>query len=454
MTNVIKPSCGARFASTLSSSYKFACNSYKGTLISSGIAYAAFGVNPLCGAVAFCALKGLATSQCLKGAKDHVFLGAVKTGVFRQIQVALLAGGNINARNKKGKTALHFCFSRGEVNEDHLSIAEELLRRGINIHAKDAQNKTGLDYLIEVISRNAFNPELKPLLTDLAKGLVERGCSFQNVFDYSNAVFRNLRDTDLKDFLLRAAAKRQGMFNLIDVLENGSSDPCLTAFLDAIAIMKGNSLGQKMLSDLIHLVRQSGFPVFLKIDHSGNSVFNAFRPDFDRNRYLVLNVNSRDQGRQFISCSRDTNFLNPHPLDCILYHEFEHMRYFLSHPEDPSRWMMQSTKDGRWTNREERRTILRTNPYHESRSVHIRIFHKCPQFGDAAQFLKTYNPKSDKNKEIIKRELVAYMSLGLCKEVQILCKRMDQKSVLEVFDIMEKEGIKIEGFSLEPERSS
>ena len=69
---------------------------------------------------------------------------AARTGNIEVVKQYLAAGGDVNAKNKKGKTPLHFAAIY-----DHQEIAELLIAEGADVNTMSNKGKTPLDWAIE-----------------------------------------------------------------------------------------------------------------------------------------------------------------------------------------------------------------------------------------------------------------------------------------------------------------
>lgn len=73
------------------------------------------------------------------------FFKLCKSGTFKEVQVAIKSGVNVNARNEYGVTPLMFAV---EYNEDR-EVIKTLINAGADVNAEDESDKTPLMYASE-----------------------------------------------------------------------------------------------------------------------------------------------------------------------------------------------------------------------------------------------------------------------------------------------------------------
>jgi ankyrin repeat protein len=70
---------------------------------------------------------------------DNTLVDAAKRGDIKQVEIALDAGADPNAKSDTGATSLHFAAKGG-----HLSVVKRLLDDGASLEAKDDSGSTPL----------------------------------------------------------------------------------------------------------------------------------------------------------------------------------------------------------------------------------------------------------------------------------------------------------------------
>jgi hypothetical protein len=69
---------------------------------------------------------------------------SVKAGSIARVKQHLAAGTDVNAKDKRGRTPLHYAAANG-----HKEIAELLITKGADVNAKDDDGSTSLDRAIQ-----------------------------------------------------------------------------------------------------------------------------------------------------------------------------------------------------------------------------------------------------------------------------------------------------------------
>jgi ankyrin repeat protein len=76
-----------------------------------------------------------------KKQRDRMLWEGCESGDFNKIRLAINFGADLEAKNKRGKTPLHWASYN-----DSIAIAKLLLERGADVEAKDKWGRTPLDF--------------------------------------------------------------------------------------------------------------------------------------------------------------------------------------------------------------------------------------------------------------------------------------------------------------------